>query len=114
MIVPSMTVQEIYKEIFEDIETLDTKIDACRRDFKKLVLRSTRYPVEKTYEAKTRVKKNTFVFTLIAPKRSAWSDPDIVIYAIYMRPEGKYAVPIIMRDKSITIYPPHYFKRYRE
>ena len=35
MIVPSMTVQEIHKEVFEDMKNLQNKLDECRRDFKK-------------------------------------------------------------------------------
>jgi hypothetical protein len=39
MIVPSMTVEEIHKEVFEDIKNLRSKLDVCRKDFKKTVLR---------------------------------------------------------------------------
>ncbi len=46
MIVLSMSVREIHKEVFEDIKNLQNKLDECRGDFKKTVLTSSRisYP----------------------------------------------------------------------
>jgi hypothetical protein len=114
MIVPSMTVQEIHKEIFEDIKNLESKLDQCRNDFKKTVLNGSRYPLTKSYDCKTREKRNLFIVDFTAIKRSAWKKPILTIYGIYSRPEGKYAVAPSMDMKMISIYPPHFFKRYRE
>ena len=40
--------------------------------------------------------------------------PILSIYGIYFRPEGKYAVALTLDMNIISIYPPHFFKRYRE
>ncbi len=114
MIVPSMTAQEIHKEVMEDIKTLGNKVDRCRDDFRKTVLRSSRYPVSKSYDCKTQEKKNLFIVELIAPKRSFYDKPILSIHGIYSRPEGKYAVAPSIDKNLISIYPPHFFKRYRE
>ena len=114
MIVPSMTVQEIHKELFEDIKNLRNQLDNYRKDFKKAVLRGSRYPLTKSYDCKTREKKNLFVVTLTAIKRSNWKKPILSIYSIYTRPEGNYAVPLTLDMNIASIYPPHFFKRYRE
>ena len=63
MIVPSMTVQEIHNEVFEDIKNLQTKLDECRKDFRKTVLKSSLCPLTKSYDCKTREKKNLFIVT---------------------------------------------------
>ena len=114
MIVPSMTVQDIHKEVFEDIKNLRSKLDECRKDFKKVVLKSCRYPLTKFYDCKTKEKKNLFIVTFTAIKRSDWKKPILSIYGIYPRPEGKYAVAMTLNMNIISIYPPHFFKRYRE
>jgi hypothetical protein len=114
MIVPSMTVQEIHKEIFVDIKNLKSKLDVCRKDFKKTVLRGKLYPLTKSYDCTTREKRNLFIVAFTAIKRSDWKKPILSIYGIYSRLEGKYAVSLTMEMNIITIYPPHFFKRYRE
>ncbi len=64
MIVPSMSVQEIHKEVFEDIKNLQTKLDACRNDFRKAVLKNNRYPLTKFYDCKTRERRICLSLTL--------------------------------------------------
>jgi len=114
MIVPSMTGQEIHKEVFADIKNLRSKLDECRKDFRKTVLRSSRYPVTKSYECKTRERKNLFIVDYTAIKRSNWKNPIMSICGIYSRNEGMYAVALAVDINVTTIYPPHFFKRYRE
>lgn len=109
-----MTVQEIHKEVFVDVKNLRSKIDECRRDFKKTVLRVSHYPVTKSYDCKTREKKNFFIVGFTALKRSDWKKPILNIYGIYSRPDGKYAVALTVDMNVISIYPPHFFKRYQE
>jgi hypothetical protein len=114
MIVPSMTVQEIHKEVFEDISNLKNKLDECRNDFRKIVLKRKRYPLTKSYDCLTREKKNLFIVEFTALKRSAWDKPILGFSAIYNRPEGKYGIALTVGLNILTLYPPHFFKRYRE
>lgn len=114
MIVPSMTVQEIHNEVFEDIKSLQTKLDECRKDFRKSVLKSKRFPLTRSYDCITKEKKNLFIIDFTARKRSDWKKPIVSLYGIYSRPEGKYAVAPSLDLQIISIYPPHFFKRYRE
>jgi len=109
-----MTVQEIHKEVFEDVKSLRSKIEECHKDFKKTVLKGSRYPLTKSYDYKTRIKKNLFIVDFLALKRSSWKKPILSINAIYSRPEGKYVVALTLEMKMMTIFPPHYFKRYQE
>jgi hypothetical protein len=114
MIVPSMTVQEIHKEVFEDVRNLRGKLHECRNDFKKIILKGSRYPLTKSYDCKTREKRNLFIVDFTAIKRSDWKKPILTIYGIYSRLEGRYAVALSVDMNIISIYPPHFFKRYRE
>lgn len=114
MIVPSMTVQEIHNEVFEDIKNIENIMNGFNKDFRKLVLRKSKYPLTKTYEYITKEKKNLFLIGYTALKRSDWDNPVMHFYGIYSRPEGKYAVAPSVDMNISTIYPPHFFKRYRE
>lgn len=114
MIVPSMTLNEIQKELFSDLRTLENKIDNCHKDFKRKVLKSSRYPFSHSYDCRTKFKKNLFVVNLYASKRSDWEKPLIGICGIYNRPEGNYLAALALEKNIMTIYPPHFFKRYRE
>ena len=109
-----MTIQEIHKEVFEDIKNLRNKIVGFRNDFRKIVLRSSHYPLSKSYSYRTRAKKNMFYIDFTALKRSSWKKPILSVSCVYSRPEGKYAVALTLDMRLITIYPPHFFKRYRE
>jgi hypothetical protein len=108
-----MTFQEIHEEIIKD--ALDVLIKMCsfRKQFDRIVLKSTRYPVIKSYDFITRERKNKYNLTFKAQKRSQRRNPIFLTYAVFDRPEGKYAVTT-SNFKSITIYPPHFFKRFRE
>ncbi len=115
MIVPSMTVQEIHKEVYEDFENLKVKLLEYKTKFGKSVLKSQRkYPLSKSFEIKTKEKRNLFIVTYEAKKRSDWKKPIFSVYSIYLRPEGNYAVCPSIDLNIISIYPPHFFKRYRE
>lgn len=115
MIVPSMTVQEIHKEAFEDFKNLKSKLIEYKKEFEKTVLKGRRkYPLSKSFEIKTRERKNLFIVTYTALKRSDWKKPVFSVYCIYIRPEGNYAVSLSLDMKIISIHPPHFFKRYRE
>ena len=58
-----MTVQEIHKEVFKDVRNLKGKLYECRKKFKKLVLRGSRYPLTKSFDCKTKERKNIFIVT---------------------------------------------------
>ncbi len=109
-----MTVQEIHDEVFEDLKTLRNKIEDLKIDFKRIVLKSSRYPLTKSFALKTREKKNLFNVGFTALKRSDWKKPIVNIFGIYTLQEGKYAVVPSIDLNIISIYPPHFFKRYRE
>ncbi|WP_128353309.1 hypothetical protein [Pedobacter chitinilyticus] len=114
MIVNTMTLQEIYMELFKDLPSLLLRISNCKKEFRRKVLKASRFPCSASYELKTGRRKNLFILTLVAQKRGDAKLPFFNIYGIYDRPEGTYAAGLIIDDATILIYPPHFFKRYRE
>ncbi len=82
MIVPTMTVHEIHKEMLEDIKNLGSKLDGFKRDFRKIVLKKSQYPISKSYEYITKERKNLLVIGYTALKRSDSDNPIIHFYLL--------------------------------
>ena len=113
MIVPAMTVKEIHDEVFKDLKSLNTKMNDSYNEFKDLVLGTSNYPFTRCYELVT--KKNNLLFVeFTARKRSDWRKPILSIYGIYNLQDGKYAFSPTIDKNILSIYPPHFFSRYRE
>jgi hypothetical protein len=113
MIVPTMTVQEIHDEVFHDLKILNSKMQNSYNEFKDLVLASSYYPFTRPYEFITK-KNNLICVEFTARKRSDWWKPILCIYGIYNRQDGKYAFSPTIDKNILSIYPPHFFSRYRE
>lgn len=113
MIVPSMTYEEIHVEMIKDGIDVLIKIFAFRKQFDREVLKSCRFPVIRSYDFVTKERKNKYNVTFKAKKRSHRRNPVFTIYTVFDRPEGKYAATTV-DFKSVVVYPPHFFKRYRE
>ena len=114
MIVHTMTVQEIHRELHADVKNTGRTVLYRLDKFKSVVLKSNRYPVRRHYECKSLVKKNRFFVQLTAFKRSEWKNPLIEYYCIYDRPEGLYCATVNIKAGLTFIFPPHFFSRYRE
>ncbi|MBK8622637.1 MAG: hypothetical protein IPN79_12995 [Saprospiraceae bacterium] len=113
MIVPSMTYEEIHIEMIRDAKDFLIKIFTYHKQFDREVLKTSRFPVIRSYDFVTKERKNKYNVTFKAKKRSHRRNPAITFYTVFDRPEGKYAV-CTADLKSVFIYTPHFFKRYRE
>ena len=89
-----------------------SKMENFCKNFRSLVLRSSKFPVKRSYEYMTN-RKNLLVITLSALKRSQHDNPIIYVYCIYERSEGRYAAVWALGNR-ITIFAPHFFDRYQE
>ena len=114
MIVDSMTLREIHKEIHDDIQSIGRTLDNRLALFRSAVLRSHRYPILRRYECKSLVRRNRFFVQMKALKRSDHSDPICEFYCVYDRPEGLYCALMDAAGKNTFVFPPHFFSRYRE
>lgn len=108
-----MSVHEIHQELFEDLHGIYTKVNIYKKDFGRRVLKASRFPFTYSYDCLSR-KKNLLVTSFTVLKRSQWDNPILGFYGIYSRPEGKYAAALSLEANKSIIYPPHFFKRYRE
>jgi len=113
MVVPKMTFEEIQNEIYKEISSVIAKVLRFIDDYKKVVLKTSKFPLIKYYTFTTK-NKNTYIAQYIYKKRGKWDDPRFSVHCIFPKAEGNYLIGLDLYSRSITIYPPHFFRRYRE
>lgn len=114
MIVDSMTLEEIHKELHNDAGNTMKTVGHRAAAFRSVVLKSRTFPVIRHYECSTIGRKNRFFVKLMATKRGDYSNPYMESYCIYSRPEGLYCAILGHVEGFTVIMPPHFFSRYRE
>ena len=114
MIVDSMTLREIHRELHDDLRNLGGTLENRRARFRSAVLKSSRYPVRRRYECTSLGRKNRFYAMFTACRRSEHSDPTIEFYCIFDRPEGLFCALLDAGGRNTFVFPPHFFARYRE
>lgn len=116
MIVPTMTELELKRELELDIENVANWEKRNENRFRRLVLKSKKFPVS-THYIYISPRKNRWIITL-----TALSKKDVGKYSLkglvatYETNFGTHAlVPSIVLDRqTIKFHPPHFFKRYKE
>lgn len=114
MIVPTMTVDEIHQEIINERNYIEQQKVKFVKSYRKVVLKSNQFPIVKYFTFTTPKRKNQYILQFKFDKRDLWDNPSYILFGIYSRPEGKYMVIPTNGYKGLDIYPPHFFKRYRE
>jgi len=116
MIVPAMTVNEIYTELCQEYEFCTNYINKVKNQYRKEVLKSSRFPLRfKPFEITTKRKNRCLIFLEAKTKRDANNLFRTIVF-YYQRPEGIYGVMLCpnLTGMVINIYSPHFFLRYRE
>lgn len=101
MIVDTMKLEEIHKELHEDFRNTRAQLNNRVEKFKGVVLKSSRFPVRRHYECKSLQKKNRFYVQLTALKRGEFKNSLFDYYCIFDRPEGLYLACLDLKLKSI-------------
>lgn len=110
MIVSSMTVQEICKELLSEKDYLCRKTKYCVEDIKRAARKLKRYPCTKSYTSRTAKKKLLNTITLTVNSKLSLDHPCYSTHVFFDLDDGKYAVNIENGWQSMTIFPPHFFQ----
>ena len=118
MIVPTMAEEELIRELFDDIPSVVAKSDIILdKRLRKACLRRSIYPISVS-EIITTKRKNKWIVMQIAKTKKMSGDNSIFVFAcLFDTPHGVYVYqPIVWGGGATTlnIYPPHFFRRYRE
>lgn len=116
MIVYSMNEKEVSEEVVQDMNNAIRYIDANQNKFRRIVLKSIRFPVY-CYYTYTSPRKNKWIILLEARNKKEFGEMCRATYvATYDTPHGIHAIlfSLIDRGPLLCFYPPHFFKRFRE
>ena len=120
MYTATMTPAEIDRETQEDMRNVLNKVHYKQEDFRRMVLKATRFPVTMTYEQNTK-RKNRWVVGIEAfSKRNTGPRSAVRFHCIHESVKGKFLyipTPDLQRGKGMfktTVIKPHFMSRFRE
>lgn len=116
MLVTTMNEVEAIKEISEDLPSLMRYIDHQEKDFRRMVIKATKFPVYQTIEYVS-PRKNRWIAIHEARNKSMYFDRCIVTFFVtYNAPGGLYAILVTLYNGAAkyVFYCPHFFSRYAE
>lgn len=115
MLVPTMTPEEIYAEMYKDAAWLQNRVNNKLIDeAKKKAKRAKRFPhvsLNTLISEKTNIEYKIVFYTY---QHGDWDRPRMFIYTKYTHEMGKTLVYIEQSKFAIRIYTPHFMQRYKE
>jgi hypothetical protein len=108
MIVPSMTSEELVKEITKDFEIVNRKTDYLSDSLRKEVIK-TKKNISRIYNYKSK-QNNNWLIVINQTKKAAYYNR--IVY--YLDEHGLNGLIMNDIDNTIVHYTPHYLKRYAE
>lgn len=112
MILPTMNDQEIANAVLSEKEYVLQFAKSCKDKFHRMVLKTNKFPFFKTFSCTTKNKVD-FYISFRADKRGDHSKPSYSTFAKYKGPKGS-SIALIENDWSnISIFPTHFFDRYK-
>jgi len=110
MIVPSMTKEEITKEILVDFAIVKRKSEYVIEKIKKEIFKSKKYPFIKAYDYIAPKTKNTWVYILeIRNKHDIFQT-----FVNYHYSDKGLMAGLVNNDLAVTFYTGHFFSRFVE
>lgn len=115
MIIPTMTEKELIVEVTADYLNAFRYSDHIDKKFRRIVIKSTKFPVRACYEYLSPRKNKWLIFCESRSKKEVLDNSRITLVAIYNTDFGLHAVMGTFTNGKMhyIIYPPHFFSRYR-
>ena len=115
MIIDSMSIEEMQKEVKKDIDSLYTKIYYLFAENRRFFVKSKKFPIYKIFSWESRVTQIEWNIIILARKKKEQTIPKIIPYVRYQ----SYGTGIFyvrrMEEGVMTItFTPHCIRRYRE
>ena len=116
MILPGMTYEEMAAQYLGDLHDIMAKKKTFQAKFSSYVKRSRSkaYPMTAQYEYVSHTNRNRYLYCYTAFKRSDWDEPYCNAICLFEGKGGMYAMATSNFQKTVIIFTPHFFSRYRE
>lgn len=115
MLVPTMTLDEIYMAVNADIGFIVQKLYESIKAFGKVSLKNNKYPFKQKHEFKNYKSNIEYTYYLVCFKRSQWDNPRCTIVTSYSHEGGITTVVVNpAQNSSIQVHTPHFWTRFKE
>ncbi len=114
MLIPTMTPEEIYAEMYKDAAWLENEINnKLTPAFQKLAKRASRFPFCELYGRTSKKTRIQYFVAYDICRKAEWKAPHVTIFTMYTHEYGRNLI-YIDQDFNIRIYTPHFIGRYKE
>ena len=118
MLIASMTYEESYREIKYDVPDLYDAIAKNALNFRHKAKRAKKFPLGEMYFWKHPRSRNEYTYFFEVKRHSDWDkNPRLVVYTEFDDEGGKTTIAVakqVTGKIGISIFRPHFFKRYYE
>ena len=114
MLLPTMTLDEIYNAIFADKDFIIRKALECGKDFRRKALKKGSYPYKHKYTFKCYKSNIVYSVYMWCTKRRECDNPLYKITTSYTHDVGTTAIIISFSDEKIYLHTSHFWKRFIE
>ena len=110
MIVPTMSKEEIIKEMLSDFDIVKRKSEYVIQDLRRLILKTKNFPIVKAYDYVTPKTKNKWIYIVEVKTK----DDIFQTFVNYHFTSIGLMAALVATDMSITFYTSHFFTRFIE
>ncbi|MEG1684549.1 MAG: hypothetical protein RR319_01190 [Bacteroides sp.] len=116
MVVATMSEEELYNEVYKDLTNVFYYSDKKDNKFRRMVLKSTLFPVRSYCYYTSKLKNKWIVLFEARSKKEIGDDCRVTFVCVYNSSHGMHAVMLSSyNDKRIIItHTPHFFSRFAE
>lgn len=114
MLLPTMTLDEIYKAIYDDWTFVMLKMGVAAKDFRRTAIKQRKNPLKRKYTYRNYKSNIVYSLYLVAHTRSQWDNPMIVVATTYTHDGGTTVVMADYINKELSLIDTHFMSRFRE
>ena len=114
MLLPTMTLDEIYKAVYADESFIMRKLYESAKDFGRRALKCTQYPYKHKYVCKSYKSNIEYTMYFRCFKRRQWDNPLYCVVTSYSHEDGTTALAIGLENKILSVFTSHFWSRFRE
>ena len=114
MLLPTMTLDEIYNAIFADKDFIMRKAFESGTDFRRKALKKNIYPYKRKYTFKCYKSNIVYDVYMWCTKRRECDNPIYKITTSYTHDGGKTVIIVSITEEKIYLHTSHFWKRFIE
>lgn len=116
MLLPTMTLDEIYNAVSGDVGFVLRKLDVAVKEFRRAAIKTRSFPFKRKYNYKNYKSNTVYTIYLSAFTRSQWDNPIVTVATSYTHDGGTTVIVFDFgnKNKEIALIESHCLARFKE